>query len=49
MAGIEGTALPERMAEINEILNALPVPLRERILITYLNDLFSPPEGTDAA
>ena len=40
MAGVEGTSLPERMAEINEILNALPVKLRERLLIEYLNDLF---------
>jgi glutamate/tyrosine decarboxylase-like PLP-dependent enzyme len=39
MAGIEGTRLPERMAEINEILNSLPVPLRERLLVEYLNDL----------
>jgi glutamate/tyrosine decarboxylase-like PLP-dependent enzyme len=48
MAGIEGTALPERMAEINEVLNALPVPLRERILVTYLNELFGPPEVSHA-
>ncbi len=48
MAGIEGTALPERMAEINEVLNALPVPLRERILVTYLNELFGPPEASHA-
>jgi len=40
MAGIQGTGLPERMAEINEILNALPPKLRERLLIEYLNDLF---------
>jgi sphinganine-1-phosphate aldolase len=49
MAGIEGTALPEHMAEINEVLNALPVPLRERILVTYLNELFGPPEASDVA
>jgi hypothetical protein len=40
MAGVEGTALPTRMAEINEILNSLPGKLRERLLIEYLNDLF---------
>ncbi len=40
MAGIQGTALPERMAEINEILNALPVALRERLLVEYLNELY---------
>jgi glutamate/tyrosine decarboxylase-like PLP-dependent enzyme len=43
MAGVEGTALPGRMAEINEVLNALPVPLRERLLVEYLNDLFRRP------
>ena len=40
MAGIHGTALPERMAEINEILNALPTRLRERLLVEYLNELY---------
>lgn len=40
MAGVSGTALPERMAEINEVLNALPVPMREKLLIEYLNELF---------
>lgn len=49
MAGIEGTTLPGRMAEINEVLNALPVPLRERLLVMYLNELFRRPEASDAA
>jgi hypothetical protein len=40
MAGVEGSHLPERMAEINEVLNALPVALRERLLVEYLNDLY---------
>jgi glutamate/tyrosine decarboxylase-like PLP-dependent enzyme len=44
MAGIQGTDLPERMAEINEILNSLPVPLRERLLVQYLNDLMQTKE-----
>jgi hypothetical protein len=48
MAGVEGTSLPDRMAEINEVLNALPVPLRERLLVEYLNELFRRPEGDDA-
>lgn len=39
MAGVQGTALPARMAGINEMLNALPAKLRERLLIEYLNDL----------
>jgi len=29
-----------RMAEINEVLNALPVELRERLLIEFTNELF---------
>jgi hypothetical protein len=40
MAGIHGTSLPKRMAEINEILNTLPVELRERLLIEFTNELF---------
>lgn len=42
MAGVSGSALPGRMAEINEVLNALPVPLREKLLVEYLNELFRP-------
>jgi glutamate/tyrosine decarboxylase-like PLP-dependent enzyme len=45
MAGIQGSGLPGRMAEINEVLNALPVPLRERLLVEYLNELFRQPES----
>jgi len=45
MAGISGTGLPGRMAEINEVLNALPVPLRERLLVEYLNELYRLPES----
>jgi glutamate/tyrosine decarboxylase-like PLP-dependent enzyme len=41
MAGVNGAALPERMAEVNEVLNALPVALREKLLVEYLNQLFS--------
>lgn len=40
MAGVEGTALPGRMAEINEVLNALPARMRERLLVEYLNELY---------
>jgi glutamate/tyrosine decarboxylase-like PLP-dependent enzyme len=45
MAGVQGTSLPGRMAEINEVLNALPVPLRERLLVEYLNELFTPSDA----
>ena len=45
MAGVEGSGLPGRMAEINEVLNALPAPLRERLLVEYLNGLYRQPGG----
>ncbi len=44
MAGVGGTDLPSRMAEINEVMNALPAPLREKLLITYLNELYRQPD-----
>jgi sphinganine-1-phosphate aldolase len=40
MAGVQGTGLPGRMAEINEVLNALSAPMRERLLVEYLNELY---------
>jgi hypothetical protein len=40
MAGVEGTALPERMAGISGILNTLPPAVSEKLLTTYFNDLF---------
>lgn len=43
MAGVQGSALPGRMAEINEVLNALPAPMRERLLVEYLNELYRSP------
>jgi glutamate/tyrosine decarboxylase-like PLP-dependent enzyme len=45
MAGIQGFQVPERMAEINEILNALPVGLRERLLTEFMNELLHYQEG----
>ena len=39
MAGIQGSALPERMAEINEVLNALPAELREKLVTEFMNEL----------
>ncbi len=39
MAGVQGTELPARMADINEVLNALPPALRERLLTEFLNNL----------
>jgi sphinganine-1-phosphate aldolase len=43
MAGLGGGArLPDRMAEINAIMDALPTRLKEQLLIAFLNDLFVP-------
>ncbi len=38
--GIEGTELPEELALINEILDLLPDPLADALLIDYFNDLY---------
>jgi sphinganine-1-phosphate aldolase len=43
MAGAGGAGLPARMAEVNEVMNALPAPLREKLLVTYLNELYTQP------
>jgi len=40
MAGIGDQGLPNRMADINGILNELPSQVREKILISFVNDLF---------
>lgn len=40
MAGIGSGDLPDRMAEINGLLNAMPSKLRERLLVEFLNDMF---------
>ena len=45
MAGIQGYKVPERMAEINEILNALPAGLREKLLTEFMNELLQYREG----
>ena len=42
MAGIEGANLPDRMAEINQLLNTLPPDFKEKMLVNFLNDLFTP-------
>jgi glutamate/tyrosine decarboxylase-like PLP-dependent enzyme len=41
-AGISGNALPERMATINALLDALPTELSEDLLKRYLNALYVP-------
>ena len=37
----DGASLPDEMAEINTILDALPPALRERLLLAFLNDLYT--------
>lgn len=44
MAGVQSTReLPASLAEINEILDALPAAVRARLLTKFVNDLFTPP------
>jgi hypothetical protein len=40
MAGLKGQGLPNRMADINGVLDELPVEAREKILVSFVNDLF---------
>ena len=47
MAGAGASALPARMAEVNELMNSLPAPLRERLLVTYLNELYRQPDSAE--
>ena len=42
LAGDEGLALPERMAPVNALLNVAPAPLREALLIAFLDRLQRP-------
>ncbi len=40
MAGIQGVHLPERMADINHLLDAMPPQFTEVMLLEFLNQLF---------
>jgi glutamate/tyrosine decarboxylase-like PLP-dependent enzyme len=40
LAGIQGAVLPDKMAVINEVLDALPDELSNLLLINYFNDLY---------
>ena len=42
MVGVQGVALPERMASINELLDTLEPSTKEALLTSYINDLFQP-------
>lgn len=41
LAGIQNGILPERMANINRLLNLLPPDLNERLLKVFVNELFA--------
>jgi len=40
LAGVKNGELPERMAGINGLLDALPAAAREAALIAFVNDLY---------
>ncbi|MFO7715886.1 pyridoxal phosphate-dependent decarboxylase family protein [Desulfosarcina sp.] len=40
-AGVKNGELPGRMADINGVLDALPAAVREKVLSTFVNDMFS--------
>lgn len=40
MVGITGTDLPDRLAQINSLMNQLPVKVAEQILVEYFNELY---------
>ncbi|WP_372364634.1 aspartate aminotransferase family protein [Candidatus Uabimicrobium sp. HlEnr_7] len=40
-AGIDGDKLPERTATINTLLNHLPCAIRNQVLLSFFNELFS--------
>ncbi len=42
--GVKGGRVPERMAAINGILNALPPPVANRLLTVFMNEMFHPAE-----
>lgn len=41
LVGLKGQGLPARMADINGVLDELPVEIREKLLIGFVNDLFT--------
>jgi hypothetical protein len=40
LVGIGTEGLPERMADINGVLDALPADAREKLLVAFVNNLF---------
>lgn len=46
LAGVRGNALPERLATINTLLDALPPAAREAALLAFLGDLYTAHAGS---
>ena len=46
MAGIRDGALPERMADINSLMNALPPKLQETLVVEFINQMFQQPTAS---
>jgi hypothetical protein len=40
LAGVEGGKLPERLAPINAVLEALPDAVANALLVAYFNELY---------
>lgn len=47
MAGIKEVGVPDKMADINDIMNVLPPRLAERLLVEYVNRLFAAPSSAN--
>lgn len=43
--GVGGERLPKRSSELNQVLNALPAPMRKFALVEFFNDLYVQPRG----
>ncbi len=42
MAGVSADTLPDRIEEVNTILESLPVDLTEFILVSYISNILKP-------
>ena len=40
MAGMKGFTLPDKMAEINQIMNVMPREIVDRLLVVFFNEIF---------
>lgn len=49
LAGVQNGQLPDKMATINVLLDALPAAAREAAIIAFVNDLYTAVRGSQAA